>query len=44
MDPTVAAIPAYVGTMGAEHLWLRAHAAARGPTAAPISVSSADCS
>ncbi len=34
MDPTVAAIPAYFGTMGAEHLWLRAHAAERGPTAA----------
>jgi sterol desaturase/sphingolipid hydroxylase (fatty acid hydroxylase superfamily) len=34
MDATVAAVPVYFGTMGAEHLWLRAHAAERGPTAA----------
>ena len=34
MDATVAAIPAYFATMRAEHLWLRAHAADRGPTAA----------
>ncbi|HEX4492468.1 MAG TPA: sterol desaturase family protein [Acidimicrobiia bacterium] len=34
MDPTVAAIPVFFGTMGAEHAWLRAHAGARGPTAA----------
>ena len=33
MDSTVAAIPVYFGTMGAEHLWLRAHAAERGPDA-----------
>ncbi len=34
MDATVAAVPLYFGTMGAEHLWLRAHAAERGPTPA----------
>ena len=34
MDATVAAVPVYFGTMGAEHLWLRAHRAERGPTAA----------
>ena len=34
MDSTVGAIPAYFGTMGAEHMWLRAHAAERGPTPA----------
>src|SRR5436190_6263374 len=34
MDPTVAAIPVFFGTMGAEHLWLRAHADERGPTPA----------
>lgn len=34
MDSTVAAIPVYFGTMGAEHLWLRAHTAERGPTPA----------
>jgi sterol desaturase/sphingolipid hydroxylase (fatty acid hydroxylase superfamily) len=34
MDSTVAAIPVYFGTMGAEYLWLRAHAAERGPTPA----------
>ena len=34
MDATVAAVPFYIGTMGAEHMWLRAHAAERGPTAA----------
>jgi sterol desaturase/sphingolipid hydroxylase (fatty acid hydroxylase superfamily) len=34
VDSTVAAIPVYFGTMGAEHLWLRAHAAERGPTPA----------
>src|SRR5438552_8821420 len=34
MDSTVGAIPVYFGTMGAEHLWLRAHAAERGPTPA----------
>jgi sterol desaturase/sphingolipid hydroxylase (fatty acid hydroxylase superfamily) len=34
MDATVAAVPVYFGTMGAEHLWLRAHAAERGPTPA----------
>ena len=34
MDSTVAAIPVFFGTMGAEHLWLRAHADQRGPTAA----------
>src|SRR5436305_1677324 len=34
MDSTVAAIPVFIGTMGAEHLWLRAHADDRGPTPA----------
>lgn len=34
MDSTVAAIPVYFGTMGAEYLWLRAHAGERGPTPA----------
>ena len=34
MDSTVAAIPMYFGTMGAEHMCLRAHAAERGPTPA----------
>ncbi len=34
MDSTVAAIPVFFGTMGAEHLWLRAHAEQRGPTPA----------
>ena len=34
MDSTVAAIPIYFGTMRAEYLWLRAHAAERGPTPA----------
>ena len=34
MDSTVAAIPVYFGTMGAEYLWLRAHAEERGPTPA----------
>ncbi len=34
MDSTVAAIPVYFGTMGAEYLWLRAHADERGPTPA----------
>jgi sterol desaturase/sphingolipid hydroxylase (fatty acid hydroxylase superfamily) len=34
VDSTVAAIPVYFGTMGAEYLWLRAHAAERGPTPA----------
>ena len=34
MDATVAAVPVYFGTMGAEHLWLRAHATERGPTPA----------
>ena len=34
MDSTVAAVPVYFGTMGAEHMWLRAHAAERGPTPA----------
>jgi len=34
VDSTVGAIPAYFGTMGAEHMWLRAHAAERGPTPA----------
>ena len=33
MDLTVIAIPAYLGGMGAEHLWLKRHAAERGPTA-----------
>jgi len=34
MDSTVAAIPVYFGTMGAEYLWLRGHAGERGPTPA----------
>ncbi len=34
VDSTVVAIPAYFGTMGAEYLWLRQHAAERGPTPA----------
>jgi sterol desaturase/sphingolipid hydroxylase (fatty acid hydroxylase superfamily) len=34
MDSTVAAIPGYFGTMGAEYLWLRRHAEERGPTPA----------
>ena len=34
MDSTVAAIPVYFGTMGAEHMWLRKHAGERGPTPA----------
>ncbi len=34
MDLTVVAIPGYFGTMAAEHRWLRAHAAERGPTPA----------
>jgi len=34
MDSTVAAIPVYFGTMGAEYLWLRGHADERGPTPA----------
>jgi sterol desaturase/sphingolipid hydroxylase (fatty acid hydroxylase superfamily) len=34
MDSTVAAIPLYVGTMGAEHAVLRARAGQRGATAA----------
>jgi sterol desaturase/sphingolipid hydroxylase (fatty acid hydroxylase superfamily) len=34
MDATVAATPVYFGTMGAEYLWLRAHAEERGPTPA----------
>lgn len=34
MDSTVAAIPFYFGTMGAEHAWLRAHADQRGSTPA----------
>jgi sterol desaturase/sphingolipid hydroxylase (fatty acid hydroxylase superfamily) len=34
MDSTVGAIPVYFGTMRAEYLWLRAHAAERGPTPA----------
>lgn len=34
MDSTVAAIPVYFGTMGAEYAWLRAHADERGPTPA----------
>jgi sterol desaturase/sphingolipid hydroxylase (fatty acid hydroxylase superfamily) len=32
MDSTVAAIPIFIGTMGAEHAWLRSHAEDRGPT------------
>lgn len=32
MDLTVIAIPAFFGGMGAEHLWLKRHAAERGPT------------
>lgn len=34
MDLTVAAVPAYFGTMGLEYLWLRRRAAQRGPTPA----------
>jgi len=34
MDLTVAAVPAYFGSMGAEYRWLRRHADERGPTAA----------
>jgi sterol desaturase/sphingolipid hydroxylase (fatty acid hydroxylase superfamily) len=34
MDSTIAAIPVYFGTMGAEYLWLRGHAEERGPTPA----------
>ena len=34
MDSTVAAIPVYFGTMGAEYAWLRARADERGPTPA----------
>jgi sterol desaturase/sphingolipid hydroxylase (fatty acid hydroxylase superfamily) len=34
MDSTVAAIPIFIGTMGAEHAWLRAHADTRGATPA----------
>ena len=34
MDSTVAAIPVFFATLGAEHLWLRAHADDRGPTPA----------
>ncbi len=34
MELTVAAIPIYFGGMGAEHRWLRKHAAERGPTPA----------
>ncbi len=34
MDLTEAAVPAYFATMGAEHLWLRAHRAERGPSPA----------
>jgi sterol desaturase/sphingolipid hydroxylase (fatty acid hydroxylase superfamily) len=34
VDLTVAAIPFYFGSMGAEYLWQRRHAAERGPTAA----------
>ncbi|MEO6989678.1 MAG: sterol desaturase family protein [Aquihabitans sp.] len=33
MDLTVIAIPAFLGGMGAEHLWLKRHAPDRGPTA-----------
>src|SRR5450755_1456035 len=34
MDSTVAAIPVYFGTMGAEYLWLRGRSDSRGPTPA----------
>jgi sterol desaturase/sphingolipid hydroxylase (fatty acid hydroxylase superfamily) len=34
MDSTVAAIPVYFGTMGAEYLWLRGRADERGPSPA----------
>jgi len=34
MDLTVAAVPVYFGSMGAEYRWLRRHAEERGPTAA----------
>ena len=34
VDSTVAAIPMYFGTMGAEYLWLRGTPAERGPTPA----------
>jgi len=34
LDLTLAAIPGYFAAMGAEHRWLRRHAAERGPTAA----------
>ncbi|MGP8059826.1 MAG: sterol desaturase family protein [Acidimicrobiales bacterium] len=34
MDLTMAAVPVYFGSMGAEYRWLRRHAAERGPTAA----------
>jgi sterol desaturase/sphingolipid hydroxylase (fatty acid hydroxylase superfamily) len=34
MDSTVAAIPVYFGTMGAEYLWLRKRRNERGPTPA----------
>jgi sterol desaturase/sphingolipid hydroxylase (fatty acid hydroxylase superfamily) len=34
MDSTVAAIPVYFGTMGAEYLWLRNRNGERGPTPA----------
>jgi sterol desaturase/sphingolipid hydroxylase (fatty acid hydroxylase superfamily) len=34
VDSTLAAIPVYFGTMGAEYLWLRGHAAQRGRTPA----------
>lgn len=33
MDLTVIAIPGFVGGMGAEYLWLKRHAAERGPSA-----------
>jgi sterol desaturase/sphingolipid hydroxylase (fatty acid hydroxylase superfamily) len=34
LDPTVAAIPAYFGTMGMEYAWLRRRAERQGPSAA----------
>ena len=34
MDSTVAAVPVYFATMGAEHLWLRERAGRRGPSPA----------
>ena len=34
VDLTIASIPGYFGTMGAEHAWLRRRAAAEGPSAA----------